>query len=80
LVFREKVFSVFINHPDFGLCGKAMDALAAGLVVTVDYFIADGPHEEPPVPDAYDDLCCPEKACFLLGVEAAVEEVFVLES
>ena len=80
LIFGEEVFSVVVNHPDFGLSFEAVDVLAACLVVAVDYFIADGPHEEPTVPNACYNLRCPEKAGFLLGVEATVGEVFVLEA
>jgi hypothetical protein len=70
------VFSVLINHPDLGLCIKAVDALASGLVVAMDYFAADGPYENPAIPNACDNLCGPDEAGFLLGVEAAFDEVY----
>ena len=57
----------------------ALDALVAGLVVTMDNFVADSPHNVPLVPNASQELSRPKLSCLLFGADAFINQVVVLE-
>jgi hypothetical protein len=80
LIRWKKKVALVVYGSNIEFCFTALDALAAGLVMAVDNFVADGPQYVPLVPDAGQNVCCPELSCLLFGADAFVVQVIVLET
>ena len=59
LVSWEKQGAVVVYGADFEFCLDSLYAVTAGLIVAMDYCIADGPNEVPLFPDAAQNVLCP---------------------
>ena len=80
LIHWKKKVALVVYGLNIEFCVTVLDALVAGLVVAVDNFVADGPHYVPLVPDAGQNVSCPELSRLLFGADAFVVQVIILET
>ena len=59
LVSWKKQVMVIIYGADFKFCLDSLYAVMAGLIVAMNYCIADRPNEVPLFPDAAHNVRCP---------------------
>jgi len=59
LVSWEKEFAVIVYGADFDFCFDSLYSVTAGLIVAMNYCVADSPNEVPFFPDAAQNVRCP---------------------
>jgi hypothetical protein len=59
LVSWKKQVVVVVYGTDFEFCLNSLNAVTAGLIVAMNYCIADSPNEVPLFPDAAQNVRCP---------------------
>ena len=79
LIRWKKKVTFVVNGLNVMFSFEVLDMSAAGLVVTVDNFIADGPHFVPFIPYTRHKLSRPELSCLLFSVDALFVQVIILE-
>ena len=59
LVSWKKQVAVVVYGADFEFCLNSLYAVTAGLIVAMNYCVADSPNEVPFFPDAAQNVRCP---------------------